>query len=251
MKSSHSTVSLLGVPFAPLSLADARQRITALLQAPHNAAVFTPNPEMLWQANKDPSLKALLSGADFLLPDGVGVTLAARLRGTPLPARLPGIDMAEWILSYAAEHGLSVFFLGGKPGVAQAAADRLQQRLPTLTVCGTHHGYFEKAKESAENQAVITQLRDARPDVLFVCFGFPAQERWIAENTPSLPFLRLSMGLGGSLDVWSGKLRRAPAVFRETGTEWLWRALREPRRILPLLHAPAFLAASLTERRKS
>ena len=248
MKSSASTVSLLGVPFEPLSRGDAQVRIASLLCGTKSATVFTPNPEMLWQAKKDPELKVLLKRADLLLPDGVGVTLAARLKGTPLPARLPGIDMAEWILSYAAPHGLSVFLLGGKPGVAQAAADKLQQRFPTLTVCGTHHGYFDKTVTGQENQAVLNQIRRATPAILFVCFGFPAQERWISENTPALPFLRLSMGLGGSLDVWSGKLHRAPAAFQRTGTEWLWRALREPRRILPLLHAPAFLAATVAER---
>ena len=251
MRKNSAPVTLSGVRFSALSREETEQKIRDLLQQAGNARIFTPNPDMLWQAQRDSELKEILNQADLLLPDGVGVTLAARLKGTPLPALLPGIDTAEWLLSYAAEQGLSVFLLGGKPHVAQQAASRLQAKHPALVVCGTHHGYFDKTANGAENQAVLRQIRDARPDLLFVCLGVPLQEKWIAENTPTLPSLRLSMGLGGALDVWSGALRRAPALFRRTGTEWLWRTLREPRRIGPLLHAPAFLASAVAERRKS
>ena len=237
----HTTVRLLGLELASLSERDAKKRVAAMLKTQRNAKIFTPNPDMLWQVRRDPSLGRLLGSADLLLPDGVGLTIAARLRGTPLKARLTGIDTAEWILRYAAKTGLSVFLLGGKSGVAERAAKNLRARFPDLRICGTHHGYFDKTPNSAENGAVLKKIAQAKPDILFVCFGFPAQERWIAENCHKLPTLRLSMGLGGSLDVWSGNLRRAPRVFQRTGTEWLWRALRQPRRVRALLRGTAFL----------
>lgn len=247
MPTKTPSVSLLGVPLSALSRAAAEERLCALLRKTSGALVFTPNPDMLWQAHCSPAFRRLLQKADLLLPDGVGVTLAARLMGTPLPARLPGIDMAETILSHAAEQNLSVFLLGGKAGVAERAKANWGKRVPALRIVGTHHGYFDKHCRSAENQALLRQLQQAKPDILFVCFGSPLQEQWIADNAPRLPFLRLAMGLGGSLDVWSGDLPRAPRLFRRLGLEWLWRSAREPRRLRILFRLPRFLFAVLRE----
>ena len=241
MQAPAKTVTLCGIPFENLSQAEARERIASLLLHRHSATVFTPNPQFLAKAQKDPSLAALLRTADLLLPDGVGLTLAARLCGTPLKARLTGIDTAEWLLSYAAAHELSLFLLGAAPTVADRAAEQLRARFPSLRICGTHHGYFDKTKDSEENKRLLAKLRQTAPDLLFVCFGFPAQERWIAENAHEIPSLRLSMGLGGAFDVWSGKLRRAPRILQRCGLEWLWRALREPRRFPALLGSTAAL----------
>lgn len=246
---SHS-VTILGFPFRKRSEEQTHRVIAALLRKRGNARIFTPNAEILLRASKDRSLRDLLRSADFLLPDGVGVILASRLLGSPLPGRITGIDTAEWILSYAAKQGLSVYLLGGKPGVARDAAQAWKTRRPALKIAGTHHGYFDKERGSRENQAVVAKIRRASPDLLFVCFGFPAQERWIAENTPALPSLRLSMGLGGSFDVWSGQKKRAPRLVQQMGAEWLWRAMLEPRRLLPLLRTPLFLGAVLSTRRK-
>ena len=241
-------VTILGVPFLPLREEEVRERMARLCRETGAAGVFTPNPELLLSAQKDPSFLGLLRSADLLLPDGVGVLLAARLRGTPLPQRITGIDTAEWLLSYAAAQGLSVFLLGGREGVAREAAERLMRRWEGLRICGVHHGYFDKAANSPDQKAILRLLREAKPDLLFVCLGSPAQERWIGENAHRIPSLRLAMGLGGCLDVWSGRVRRAPKAFRAIGCEWLWRALREPTRIPRLLALPRFLWAALRDR---
>ena len=230
-----NTVTLFGIPFLPLTRKEAYARLARLALDRGAAKVFTPNLELLSFARSDASFAALLSSADLLLPDGVGVLLTARLRGKRLPARLTGIDAAEWLLFFAERHGLRVFLLGGKRSVAEAAARELRKKHPSLTICGTHHGYFDKAKDSPENRAVLAKLRAAKPQLLFVCFGAPAQERWICENADALPSLRLALGLGGTLDVWSGKVRRAPKAFRACGLEWLWRIEREPKRIQRLV----------------
>ncbi len=243
-------IDILGVPFRPMTEEQTRQEITELLKRRGNARIFTPNPDILMKARKDQGLRESLRGADLLLPDGVGVILASRLLRTPLPQRITGIDTAEWLLSVAEKNELSVYLLGGKRGVAEEAARRMKARFPDLRIVGSHHGYFDKRKDSRENRRVVARIRSAAPDLLFVCFGCPAQEKWMEENTPTLPSLRLSMGLGGCLDVWSGQKKRAPNLFQRTGTEWLFRALREPRRFSSLLRAPLFLWATVTERNK-
>ncbi len=207
----------------------------ALVQTEGPAVVFTPNAVMLDACRREPELAELLSSATLSLADGVGVLRAARRAGTPLRERVAGIDFGERLLAAAARRGLRVFLLGGRPGVAAEAAERLTARFSGLSVCGVQDGYFEKQGEA--DRAVLEKLLAARPDILFVCFGFPLQERWIAAHLPALSGLRVVAGLGGSLDVWAGKLRRAPAFLSRMGLEWAWRMLCEPRRLrnLPAL----------------
>lgn len=242
------SVTVLGLPFSRQTEKEAFGRIARMAREGSGSKVFTPNPQMLLGAHEQKELFALLSSADLLLPDGVGVTLASRLLGKPLPERITGIDTAEQLLSYGAQTGLRFYFLGGREGVAEEAARRMKERYGGLQVAGTHHGYFEK--EGKENRVILEDIRRCAPHVLFVCFGFPAQEMWIRENLPHLPSVRLAMGLGGVLDVWSGQTRRAPRAFRKLGLEWLWRVLREPRRFKTVLSLPKFLFLVLVSPRK-
>lgn len=247
MKDRTDSIEILGIPFSPMTREEARIRLSRMIEEEASAAVFTPNPHMLMEAHRDPSLAALLKSAALLLPDGVGVTVAARLRGAPLPARITGIDTAEWLLSYGERNGLRFYFLGGETGVAQKAAERMKKRYPNLTVTGCHHGYFQKS--GRENEKVLAEIQAASPHILFVCLGFPLQERWIAENLPSLPSVRIAMGLGGVLDVWSGSLKRAPALLQALGLEWLWRTLQSPKKRLKALKSlPPFLLLSLKQK---
>ena len=200
----------------------------ALRERPAPCVVVTPNALMLERCRRTPHYAALLNRATLSLPDGSGVLRAARRCGTPLRERIPGIEFGEALLQAAAERGERVFLLGGAPGVATRAAQQLIQRYPGLAICGTHHGYF--AKEGKENRRVIEVVQRAAPEILFVCFGFPLQEEWMEQNLEQLPSLRLAAGLGGSLDVWAGDLRRAPSFLGNLGLEWAWRMLWEPKR---------------------
>ena len=183
----------------------------------------------------------MLNCSDLSLADGAGVLLAARRRGSPLPVRVAGIDFGERLIEEAASRGLRVFLLGGREGVAEEARERLCKRHPNLTICGTYHGYF--AKTGDENDTVCAKICEASPDVLIVCFGFPAQEEWILSNLEGLPSVRVAAGLGGSLDVWAGHVRRAPRAVQALRLEWAWRMLGEPKRLrgLPALLRIAFL----------
>lgn len=194
--------------------------------------VTTPNAVMLDACRRDPALMALLNRSSLSLADGAGVLLAAKRQKTPLCERVAGIEFGEALLSVAARVGLRVYLLGGKEGVAQTAAERLKRRYDGLCIAGTQNGYFQKT--GAEDQQVISKIHAARPDILFVCFGFPLQEQWIREHVGALSDVRVIAALGGSLDVWAGKVTRSPRVISRMGLEWAWRMIREPKRLRSL-----------------
>ncbi len=193
--------------------------------------VVTPNAEIAYRATRDAAFAALLSEADLVLPDGQGVVLASRLLGTPLKTKVAGIDYGEALLHLCARHGLSVFFYGGKPGIAEAAAENMTARFPGLKITGTADGYRP-----------LSVTPEA--DVLFVCLGSPKQEEWAAEHRASLPCSVIAC-LGGSLDVWAGKTERAPLFMREAGLEWLFRLIKEPSRLPRMLSIPGYLLCTL------
>ena len=246
MKKKISRVQILGIPLIREDKECAYGIIEDMLKNKRGVRIFTPNAEILWRVAKDPSLKELLLSSDMLIPDGIGVVLASRLTDSPIPCRITGIDTAEYILSFAEKNSLSVYFLGSKEGVAQAAAENLKKRFPRLLVAGAHHGYFSEN----EKNALIADIAAKRPQILFVCLGFPAQERFIAEVDGSIPELRLSMGLGGSLDVWSGNTRRAPEPIQRLGLEWAYRLISSPKRIKRLPYLALFAISVIRQNRR-
>ena len=235
------TVSLLGLSYVDASLPVLSAHLAAHLS--HGDAplrIFTPNATIAAAALHDASLHALLCSADLLLPDGRGVLIASRLAKRPLQHRLPGIEAAEALLPLCAALRAPVYFLGAAPGVARRAAASWKQRLPDLILAGTHHGYLT----AEETPGVVREIRDSGARVLLVCLGFPQQERWICEHTPALQEIRIAMGLGGSFDVWAGKVRRAPLPVRHAGLEWLWRTAQRPARIRTLFPALSYFRAA-------
>lgn len=233
---NEKTVQILTLRFTPMTEEEALLQAGRLAAAHRPACIFTPNAEIACRAARSPAYSDLLNRADLLLPDGVGITAAARLQGAVLP-RLPGIDFAEALLARAPLSGYRLFLLGARPGIAAAAAHTLCRRFPRVTVCGVQDGYF--APEMAH--AVAAAIRAARPDLLFVCLGSPRQEEWIAVHRPPC----LAIGLGGALDVWSGEVKRAPRAVQRVGMEWLWRTLRQPSRLARLPSLAAFSARVL------
>ena len=223
-------INICGVAFDDLTLEEAVRE--AMREGGEACRVCTPNALMLQACRKIPAYADLLNSSSLILPDGQAVLRAAKKQGTPLRQRVAGIDFGERLLEESARRGYRVFLLGGKDGVAPQAAERLSQRYPGLRVCGCYWGYFEKDGE--ENRRVLGMLRACHPDILLVCMGFPTQERWIRENLPMLPTVKVAAGLGGSLDVWSGAKKRAPKSWQDHGMEWAWRMLHEPKRLKEL-----------------
>ena len=220
---------ILGVGFDNLTLEEAAQAAADLIEGEGFHYAVTPNPEFLRLAKKDGEFRAVLNGAGLVLPDGVGVTYAAKLLGCP-----PGIDFAARLMAWMAGEGKRLFLLGAKPGVAEQAALNLLAAYPGLIVCGTHDGYFQ------DSAPVVDEIRASCADVVFVCLGAPKQEFWMAQYGP-LTGAKLMVGLGGSLDVFAGVVERAPEGWQRLGLEWLYRLIKEPRRIGRMAKLPLVL----------
>lgn len=236
-------VDVLGVSFDNITPEEAVDRALAMLEKdrPHLAA--TPNPEMIQRAEKDPAFAKVLSEADLVLPDGIGVIYAARILGRPLKGRVTGVDFASALMEKLAGTDRRLFLLGAKPGVAEEAARRLAARYPGLDICGTHDGYFQ------DDAPVVEAIRASRADVVFVCLGFPKQEMWAAAHGAEAG-AKLYVGLGGSLDVFAGKVERAPEKMQKLGLEWLYRLYKEPSRIGRMAKLPLILFQALGARLK-
>lgn len=236
-------IDVLGVGFDNVTPEEAVDRAEALLEQEGPHLVATPNPEMIQRAGKDPGFAAVLRDAALVLPDGIGVIYAAKILGRPLKGRVPGVDFASALMERMAGSGRRLFLLGARPGVAEEAAGRLRARYPGLAVCGTHDGYFQ------DDAPVIEAIRASGADVVFVCLGFPRQEKWIAACGAATG-ARLLVGLGGSLDVFAGRVERAPEGFQKLGLEWLYRLYKEPSRIGRMARLPLILVQAAGARLK-
>lgn len=236
-------VDVLGVAFDNVTMDEAVGRALELLEQDGPHLVATPNPEIVQRAGRDPEYARILAGADLVVPDGVGVIYAAKILGTPLKERVPGIDLASRLIAHAAQTGKRLFLLGAGPGVAEQAAVNLRAAYPGLVVCGAHDGYFQ------QDGPVVDAIRTAKADIVFVCLGFPKQEKWIAAHGGETG-ARLLIGLGGALDVFSGKVERAPERFQKLGLEWLYRLVKEPSRIGRMAKLPLFLVSAAGARLK-
>ena len=223
-------VAILGVPFDPVTIVETIDRIDAMVASRRCHYIVTANVDFLVQARQDVELRRILLDADLVLCDGMPVLWASRWLGNPLPERVAGSDLAPALMASAADKGHRLFFLGAGPGVAAAAAARLQQQYPALEIAGTYAPPFSPLLDM-DNDEIVRRVRAARPDILLVCFGCPKQEKWIAMHHRSLG-VPVVIGVGATLDFLAGRVQRAPAWMRRSGTEWLYRLAREPRRLV-------------------
>ena len=234
---------VLGLQFDNVTMDEAVARAEELLEAPGASIVVTPNAEIGYEALHDAQFRALLNGAELVLPDGAGVVLAAKLRKTPLKQKVAGVDFADRLLGVLAETGKTLYLLGGKPGIAELAAQKMVEKHPGLRICGTADGYFK------EETPVIEKINAVKPDVLFVCVGAPKQEIFMNAHRDELD-VRLMAGLGGSLDAFAGTVKRAPKWMIRCNLEWLYRLVKEPKRFGRMLRLPKYLWAAVTVRSK-
>lgn len=236
MTENNKRVKILGVP---VDMVDKDQAMAAFEESfarPGLTMVVTPNSEIVQNASKDEELKALIGSADLIIPDGIGLVYASKIIGCPLKERVTGIDFLESIIGYLEKNGRSIYFFGSKPGVAEAAAEKIREKYPALIVAGTHNGYFSPDEEAG----IVAEINESGADFLCVALGAPKQERFIYEHRDEL-VPRGAIGVGGSLDVWAGTLKRAPEFYRKHGLEWLYRFIQQPSRYKRMLALPVFM----------
>jgi N-acetylglucosaminyldiphosphoundecaprenol N-acetyl-beta-D-mannosaminyltransferase len=217
--------TILSVRIDDLTPDEAVSRCQGFIQEGGAHQVVTVNPEFVVAAQDDAEFTRVLANADLSVPDGAGLLLAARWLGTPLRARVTGVDLSRRLAELAARRGYHLFLLGAAPGVAQRAADRLVADHPGLHIAGVYAG----SPDPAEELSIIALVRAAAPQILLVAYGAPAQDKWIARNLERLD-VPVCVGVGGVLDYLAGAVPYAPAWLRRLGLEWLYRVIRQPRR---------------------
>jgi N-acetylglucosaminyldiphosphoundecaprenol N-acetyl-beta-D-mannosaminyltransferase len=228
---------ILGSRVDPVDAEQAKARILDLIRQRRFAQVVTFGSEMAMLARRDRAYRHVINEAALVVPDTIGIVYAARLLGRPLRERVAGVELVESVCRGCAQEGFSVFFVGGAPGVADQAAQMLSAKYPGLSIAGVHDGYFGRDGEPE----VLAQIAGSRARLVLVALGFPRQELWVRQHAAELG-AAVCMGIGGSLDVISGRLKRAPRMMRSLGLEWLYRLVKEPRRLGRQLALPQFAA---------
>jgi len=237
-------VDAFGVRISAVSMLEALDKIEGFIKDRTPQHVVTSDANAILRAQQDTEYADIIRRAALITPDGFGVIWGARLMNLPIYERVTGVDMVTGICERAAKNGYSIYILGSNPGIAATAALRLSERYPGLKVAGTQHGYFKK--EGISEEEVVKRIRDAKPDVLFVAFGIPMQEKFIANHLKEMN-VPVSLGVGGSFDVYSEKLKRAPEYIQRSGMEWLYRVWQEPWRWKRMGYVPRFMAFALRE----
>lgn len=241
----RNTVEVLGVNIDKVTFDEAVDKLDKFMNTEGVSAVFTPNPEIVMAAYEDAEFRDILNSAELCTADGIGVVYASRMLKDAVPERVAGFDMTCEILSRAAKSGNGVFLFGSKPGVAEAAKAKMEEKYSGIRVVGTRNGYFKPE----DNDEIVEEINSSGADLLLVCLGAPKQEKWIAENRESLK-VRLCMGVGGTLDVFAGTSKRAPKIFIKLNLEWLYRGLKQPSRLIRFVALPKFMLEVMKNKNK-
>ncbi len=235
-------IAVLGVPIANITEDETVALMGEMIASRRPHHVVTVNPEFLMEAQRNGAFRRVLLEADLALPDGVGILIAGHLQGCPFRARVAGSDLVERLAAESARHGWRLYFLGAAPGVAEQAIARLKTRYPTFQAVGAYAG----SPTPEETPDLIARVRAAQPDVLFVAYGHPRQDLWIAANKEALG-VPVMMGVGGAFDFLAGIVPRAPRRMRQMGLEWLYRLYKQPWRWRRMLALPQFLVLATLE----
>jgi N-acetylglucosaminyldiphosphoundecaprenol N-acetyl-beta-D-mannosaminyltransferase len=236
-------IDLLGVPVDCVTMDQALDWADSMMNGPHSCTILAVNPEKVMRAQKDGKLLDQLRAADLLIPDGIGIVIAARLLGLGHAERVPGSELMPKLCERAVSKSYTVFLFGASAEVNQQAVAVLRERYPGIRIVGSHHGYVK----DADMPAVITCINECHPDLLFVALGSPRQELWMARYLPQLS-VKVCQGVGGTFDVIAGRVRRAPKFFRSLHLEWFYRLASNPRRIRRQTALPLFAFHVLRKR---
>lgn len=244
IKNIRKRAIILGYPVDLTDMENALEIAENYINAKTCGQIVTLNPEMIMQGKKNPELSNALLDAELVLPDGIGVVIALKKIGIHIK-RLPGIEFSEALIKKCAEKGYNIGFLGASKDVLEATVNIFQAKYPLIKIVYTHDGYFNGDEEIK----IANELKNSHVQVLFVALGVPKQEVWSA-NYKNILNSVIMVGVGGSFDVWSKKVKRAPVIFRKFGLEWFFRLISQPsrfKRMFPTL--PLFYIKVLLDRR--
>lgn len=227
-------VSIMGIEYVNSNLAAVADECFSYTLLREQKIVVTPNGEIAEYACNNKEFAELISKADLAIPDGISIKFAAKRAGTPIKERIPGVELAQCLIKMLNEKGGSLYLFGGIEGVASEAAQNIIKDYPDVKIVGIRNGYFNDDSE------IIEDITNASPDVLFVCLGSPKQETWMLTNRDKLS-CGVMLGLGGTLDVLAGRVKRAPLFWRKIGCEWLYRTIKQPSRLKRILKIPRFV----------
>ncbi len=243
----RETIDILGIPVDCVTMEEAKVKFSEYINSQNYHMVFTPNPEIIMIAQENKTMKEALQAADLVIPDGIGVVIGSKLlKGKTLTERVPGFDLTQETMAQAVDKGYRYYFFGGKPGVAEEAAAKMRLKYPGIQIVGTRDGYFKEE----ENPSIIEAINASGANVLFVALGAPKQELWIQQAKTQLPHIRVAMGVGGSLDVMAGTVKRAPEIYQKLNLEWFYRLVTQPTRAKRMLLLPKFIVEVIKVRNK-
>ena len=237
--------NIAGVLVNKVTMQETTDKIKEFIKEDRVHCVFTPNAEIVMAAYRDPNLMQILNSSDLLLADGAGVILASKILKQGIPEKVSGVDLVKNLFILSEKEHFKFFIYGGKPGVAQKAADNISKDFPGAIIAGFRHGY-NKLEEENE---IIEQINASGADILLVALGVPKQEKWIYSNIHKLK-TRVCMGIGGSIDIFAGVTKKTPEFMRRNGLEWLHRLYKEPKRYKRMLDLPKFVMLVLAIRLK-
>lgn len=237
-------VKILGVPFSKMNMNETVNTINSKINCSNEGIfnIITGNPEIVLQAQKDTQLQNIINEADLITPDGEGIVLASRWKGKPISERVTGVDLLQEVLKMGNERGWSFYFLGSNEQVNRRATENILETYPNIILAGRHHGYFDNVQE----EEILIDITSAKPDILIVALGAPKAEKWIYKHKNKLP-VKVAFGVGGSLDIISGKIKRAPQKWQQLKLEWLFRLITQPSRWRRQMVLPVFAYKSLME----
>ena len=237
-------LSIMGVRIDNLSMDEVLKIAEEKIEKDEQYIIYTPNTEFIMMCQKDEEFLNLMNESDINIPDGIGLIYAGKIKKHPLKEKVGGYDLSVNLLKMANDKGLKLYVVGGKPGVAEAAMENVREKYPGIKIVGTQHGYFKGThlgkKGHEEEIAVIEDINKHQPHILFVGFGAKKQELWIEYNK-DLINANVIIGNGGTLDGLAGIVKRAPDIFIKLGLEWLYRLMKEPKRIKRQIVLPVFM----------
>ena len=233
---SFTTCNILGVPINNVNLNEALNLVLLYLEENEKRMIFTPNPEFVINALEDKEFMEILNKSNLNIPDGIGIVIGAKILGYNMKERVPGYDLTQKIFSKIKNTNKTVYFLGASEETITLAKKMMEQKYKGLKIVGTHKGYFK----DNEGNIIIDEINKVSPDLLLVGLGSPRQEKWIYNNKEKLN-VKVMIGVGGSFDVMSGNVKRAPKIFIKLNLEWFYRLITQPTRFKRMLKLPLFI----------